>query len=282
MSNIFEMFGDSIISEQTQQAPNNKIFVISAGGSIFFGEDVDKELVVRFVSTIEELISEGFRFCIVVGGGKPAREYCRIADTLGVNNFVKDKAAILATKANATILAGLFKNSDLCIDKHISDSKAIISSGKIPIYGGVLPSLTTDSVAALLAEYLDAVFVNLTNVNGIYSSDPRYNKDAKLYDKISYNKLLSILREANSLPGQNFVLDIPCVLILRRSKIKAAVLNGRNIDNLRSFIKGQSFEGTLIEPSNEDFLDNKDTDYPNMKGTKSFNEDKIDLDEIEY
>ena len=269
-------------SYSPSQVSSGKLLVLSAGGSIFFRETPDVELIRSFASALEELCNEGCHFAIVVGGGSNARRYCKAAKTLGLNNFLTDLAAIQVTKANAILLSGAIKNSSACIDAKLEKAKELIGIGKIPVYGGILPSLTTDSVAALLAESLGATFVNLTNVDGIYSADPSKDEDAEFYERLDYSSLIIILRKPTSKPGQNFVLDLPCALILRRSGIRAAVLKGDDFENFKSFIRGYSFRGTTIESGAEDYVSEavEDEEIPSaeeqaLSGSK-------DLEEVEY
>ena len=114
------------------------------------------------------------------------------------------------------------------------------------MFGGLYPGITTDAVASLVAEALDARFINLTNVDGVYTADPNVEPYAKLIEHMSYEKLLSLIRVADSKPSQHVILDLPCCLIIRRSGIPAAVLNGNNLDNFKEFVRGNNFKGTTI------------------------------------
>jgi uridylate kinase len=268
---MFEMFEAMSQNESIQesssspQQDNGKRFVISAGGSVFFGQKPDAALIAKFGSCIEELHNEGFRFAIVAGGGSIARTYCAAATSLGMSNFLTDNAAIHITRANAALMLGSLKDGCREVLSSPEKAEAVISSGKIPVYGGLMPSLTTDAVAALLAEFLDATFVNLTDVGGIYSSDPSKHPGAKLYEKLTHAKLMAVLKIAASKPGQNFVLDTPSCLILRRSKLRAAVLKGSDLENFRAFVRGQPFTGTLIEDEQQGSPSEADEDTEEIK-----------------
>ena len=126
-------------------------------------------------------------------------------------------------------------------------SGEIIAEGKIPVFGGMIPGYTTDSVAALLAEYLHGTFINLSNVKGVFDSDPKFNPNAKFYEKLNYSELLSFLSAMENKPRQHVILDVPCALILKRSKIKTIVLDAKNMQNFENAVQGKKFEGTTIE-----------------------------------
>ena len=134
----------------------------------------------------------------------------------------------------------------------LKKSKTLIASGKIPVFGGMIPGVTTDFVAAILAEYLGGTFINLSNVDGVYDSNPRDNPDAVLYRELSYQALIKILLKEETKPRQNLVLDIPAALILKRSKITGLFLNGSRLQNFESAVRGESFEGTIVSSSGAD------------------------------
>lgn len=223
-----------------------KIFVVSVGGSILVDEKPLTTFISKFSQAINDLYGEGFRFCLVVGGGKIARNYVASAKTFGANNFALDEIGIQATKLNALMLINSLENAYPEVLTDINKVEEIISKGKIPVFGGLMPGFTTDAVAALLAEKLGADFVNLSNVEGIYSSDPEHNPRAKFYPEISYENLLSLIRLSESKPGQNVILDLPCCLILKRSKIPSIVLDGKDLENVKAALRGEDFKGTVI------------------------------------
>ena len=251
MFDMFENMNSSDSESSSVSSYSGKTFVVSAGGSIFFKQKPDSGLLKEFASCIEELKTEGYKFVIVVGGGQVARNYCEAASELGMNNFAIDKVAIEITRANASLMLGSLKDAHQEVLTDISKAKQVLDSGKIAVFGGLMPSLTTDAVGVLIAEFLDASFINLTNVDGIYNKDPSKHDDAELYEKINHDKLIQVLKKASSKPGQNFVLDMPSCLILRRSNIRAGVMDGSDLENFKSFVRGQSFTGTLIEDFEE-------------------------------
>lgn len=242
-------------SGRNQAASSNEnIFVVSIGGSVLLNEGINSETISKFAASISSLHREGFKFALVVGGGEICREYVLCAEELGANNFFLDELAIKITRANASLLIAALKEEaypEVLAD--IGVARGIIDSGKIVVYGGIIPGATTDFVAALLAESLGAKFINLSNVDGIYTSDPKKNKRAKMYPAIDYDKLMGVIASAESKPGQNLVIDLPACNILRRSRIKALFLNGQNLENFESAVRGQSFTGTIVseEPSAE-------------------------------
>jgi uridylate kinase len=108
------------------------------------------------------------------------------------------------------------------------------------------PDQTSDSTAAKLARNLNAEFVNMTNVKGLYDKDPNKFKNAKFISRISYNDFNKMTTKMKYKPGQHFVLDQHASLIIRKNKIKTVIL-GSNLKNFGNYLNGKRFVGTVIE-----------------------------------
>ena len=104
---------------------------------------------------------------------------------------------------------------------------------------------TSDSTSAKLASFLNAEFINLTNVNGLYTSDPRKNKDAKLISKISAKEMKKMANKMKFTPGQHFVIDQEAAKIVMNKKIKTFII-GNDVKNFVNLIEGKEFIGTEI------------------------------------
>ena len=92
----------------------------------------------------------------------------------------------------------------------------------------------------MIAEKTKAVqFINATDVDGIYDSDPNNNKKAKMFKKIEIKKLKKILIHEDSIAGGYDLMDIVALKIIERSKIKTRVIKS-DIKNLEKAIKGQA------------------------------------------
>lgn len=226
---------------------SSSIFVVSIGGSLIVDESGPNPEKIRLIAdAVSTLHSQGKQFVLVVGGGKSARSYVEAMRALGANNFVQDLAGINVTRVNALLVAHAVQSAHKEVLDDFSKAKEIIDAGKIPVFGGHIPFFTTDSVGALIAEALNGTFVNLTNVDGIYDSDPAVNAEARRFDEISHNHLVQLIMQSGSTPGQNVVLDLAACLILQRSKIPGVVLSGNDLQNFSNYINGYSFVGTVI------------------------------------
>ncbi len=238
-------------TQPTAAVPFGNVFVLSVGGSILIDGKPSVTAIAKFSECLNDLIRDGSHFVVVVGGGKVAREYISAAKTLGASMFQQDLLGIDITRANAALLAVSIENAEQRILTDVKEAAAVLERGKTPVFGGLLPGLTTDAVAALIAEFLHATFVNLSNVDGVYSADPATNPGARFYPELSYDRLLSIVKLSAMQPGQNLVVDLPAAMILRRSKIPAFFLNGKDLENFKSAIRGQEFRGTVVRESVE-------------------------------
>lgn len=230
----------------------SRVLVLSLGGSLFFDEAPLVEKIGEFSRVLLNLHASGHKFVLVVGGGKTARNYVSAVESFGETNFFQDKLGIAITRANAKVfIASLGKQTHERVLTDPLQALDVLSKGKIPVFGGLLPSFTTDAVSALVAEALRGDFVNLTDVDGIYSADPKKSKSATFFDEISYGELFKLVLKKKSKPGQNFIIDLPCLNILKRSNLRGFVLNGNDFANFESFVNGGQFRGTVIHLGEE-------------------------------
>lgn len=198
--------------------------VISLGG-IFFADAAR----IKAVAAVLEELAESHRIYVVTGGGQPAREYIKIARDLGANETVCDYIGIAATRLNAQLLISALRNAypePLTDYKEVAE--ATVKDGEcIPVIGGVSPGYTTDAVAAILAEYVNAeLLLSVTSVDGVYEADPRVHPEAKKYDRISVKELLSIVMQEELKAGSRIVIDPVAAKMIERSGIKTIVIDG--------------------------------------------------------
>ncbi|HEU13061.1 MAG: UMP kinase [Thermoplasmata archaeon] len=213
--------------------------VISLGGSLVNPGGIDDSFLHRFSEMVNSL-KERYRFIIVVGGGRLARDYIEMARKRGESEYFLDMIGIMATRMNAMLVKSYIKNARFSTDMRD------IFSGNV-VMGGTEPGHTTDAVSMLVAELLGVKSViNATTVDGIYDRDPKLNPGARLIDDISYGDLLSLFYLNSSGAGPNQVLDFLSIKIAERSRIEIRVINGRDIDNFISAIEGKHFRGTRV------------------------------------
>ncbi|MFZ3382511.1 MAG: UMP kinase, partial [Candidatus Methanoperedens sp.] len=119
-------------------------------------------------------------------------------------------------------------------------------TGKIIVMGGVTPGQTTDAVSAVLAEYVGAdMLINATSIDGVYTSDPKKNTDAKKFETMTPHQLIEIVMKTEMVAGANSPFDLLAAKIIERSNIKTIVLNGENPQNIIDAVNGK-YNGTVI------------------------------------
>lgn len=264
---MFPDFFDKAMQETSSSSPassganQREIFVVSIGGSLLFQESgPDLEAIQRIASVINNLALEGYKFALVIGGGKPCRIYVEAGRKMNASEFSLDQLGILITRANASLFIQSLSNAHSEVITDFGNVLPLIEKGKIPVLGGMHPGFTTDAVAVLLAEKLRGTFINLSNVDGVYSSDPASHKKAKLFRELSYERLLETVATLEVEAGQHGVLDVPAAIVLKRSRIPALFINGNNLENFESAVKGQPFNGTIVQSSEVETVETEETE----------------------
>jgi len=226
--------------------------VFSLGGSLVNPGRPDREYVQKFA----KLVLGGKRkFGVVVGGGRNARIAADKVRAHGGSEYEADEAAIAWTKKNAKIamriineVAGKEIACPIMPDT-FSEARSLSKHYKIVVMGGTIPGITTDTDAVLLAECLRAKrVINLSNVNGVYSDNPKKNPKAKKFGRMSYMQMIR-LAGANDTraAGTHFVFDFVACKLIARSKIEAHFLDGRKFGEVRKAVEGKRHSGTVID-----------------------------------
>jgi len=116
------------------------------------------------------------------------------------------------------------------------------------VVGGLQPAQSTTAVAALAAEAIGAEkLIIATDVEGVYTDDPKKKPDAKLLREVTLSRLEEILRGSSHAAGEYKLIDQLALKVLRRSGITALVIDGRRPENLEKALSGERV-GTLIIP----------------------------------
>ncbi|MEW6070017.1 MAG: UMP kinase [Candidatus Thermoplasmatota archaeon] len=218
---------------------------ISVGGSLL------GELNLRYLKQLASILtklSSKHKLWVVVGGGEIARKYISGARALGLDESYLDSIGIDITRANAKLLLGALPQAYPEIPKDLDSALSAGKVANIVVMGGIHPAQTTDAVTAMLAERAKAEkLIIMTDVDGIYTKDPKKHKNAELLMKLSYEKLLEVTSRIGLEAGAKNPIDPVCAKIIIRSKIPAFVINGKNLKNLENLIEGKAFVGTTIK-----------------------------------
>ena len=224
-----------------------EVIVFSLGGSLIVPDNVDYDYLHKFKNFIK-ILNKNYKIVIITGGGKTARNYISSLRKEKANEYFYSLVGIMSTKLNARLVSGFF-NLKEPIPDNLNDIKKELSKNSLVICGalGFQPGMTSDGDAAEIAEYLHAnLFVNLTNVDGLYNKNPAKYNNAIFIPQISYKKFLDAAGHIRYEAGQHFVLDQAAAKIIARAKIITLIINGKKLENLSKYLKGKKFRGTLI------------------------------------
>jgi len=206
--------------------------VIKLSGRVF-SDDTASELK-RYSAMLAEA-SDKVQPVVVAGGGKVARHYINIARELGSDEASLDILGIEVSRLNARLLiAALGDHAYPSVPEDLEQVSKAAASDKVVVTGGLHPGQSTNATAALIAEKVKAGrFLNATDVDGIYDSDPNKNKNAKMFKEVTVKKCLEILGSENSAAGAYDLMDIVALKVIERSKIPTVVLRSEpaNIKN---------------------------------------------------
>jgi uridylate kinase len=222
-----------------------RTIVLSLGGSAIVPESINASFLNDFKTLITGFVSEGNRAIIVCGGGMTARKYQQgLKDIITPSPESLDWLGIYATRINALLIKEMF--GSLAYGSIITDpTQKIITSLPIMIASGWKPGFSSDMDAVLLAEQFNASeVINISNIEYVYDKDPKKHPSAKKLETISWSEFRKIVGDS-WIPGLNMPFDPIAAKKAHELKLKVIVLN-MNLENLRSCINDDSFNGTTI------------------------------------
>jgi uridylate kinase len=221
--------------------------VIRIGGSVV-ATPVNTQLISEYAKILKRLKAEGHVLAVVVGGGALAREFIKIAKELGLAEKDQDDLAIGVSRLYAQLFAKMLGKAG-CekIPTSVEKAAECLEKGRIAVLGGLKPGMTTDTVAALVAERINAdILIKATDQEGVYTKDPRKHPDAVKLDRLSFEDLPKVLAENKHKAGIHQILDPEAIKILKAKRIKVQVLNGFKPENLIPAVEGKKV-GTVID-----------------------------------
>lgn len=213
---------------------------------------LDKHKLESIAKVVKKLHQEKVQVGIVIGAGNIWRG--KLAKAMNIDPATGDYMGMIATVINATALSNAIERFNLkCRVMSSVEVKSVaepylrlraiahLNAGKVVIFAGGTgnPYFTTDTAAALRATEIEAeaIFMAKNGVDGVYTADPRKNKNAKLIKKISFQECV------NKKLG---VMDLTALttLIASNDKIKIHVF-GMKEENFINVVKGKNI-GTVL------------------------------------
>lgn len=220
--------------------------VIRVGGSVI-GSPPDAKLITQYADILKDLKLHGHELVVVVGGGAFARDFIKLAQEMELNEWDQDEAAIAVSRIFAQLLDKRLGDSGCgSVATSIGDVTRCLKQWKIVVMGGLKPGMTTDAVAAMVAERIKAdLLIKATDQDGIYDKDPRKYPDARKLDKLGFDDLLKPFESDRHRAGIHQILDPEAVKILQKSRTRTVVVNGFKSENLLRVVRGEKI-GTII------------------------------------
>ena len=226
-------------------ALKKETLVLKLSGSLFFSEDF-----ARTAGAIREALvkSSDLRVVLVAGGGKKAREYIQVASESGADQATLDEIGIMVSRVNGLVLASaLGEFSESKVPETLRELVDSLRQGtRAVVMGGLHPGQSTNAVGALVSEKVKAKrFINATDVNGVYTKDPRKFKDAKPIDRITPRRLAKVIGGESMRAGGYDLMDPVALKLLERSKIDTWIVKCEP-EMIESALLGKRVGGTEI------------------------------------
>lgn len=223
-----------------------KTIVLSLGGSLIVPSRLDHAYLRAFRRFVLDLLKQGYRVIIVCGGGRLAADYINAAKDLAkVDADNLDLLGIYATKINAQLVKSLF--GKLAHDTVVEDpSKKVATSKKIVVGSGWKPGFSSDQDAVLLAQQFKAdTILNLSNIPYVYDKDPNKHKHPKALKELSWSRYISLIPKRWT-PRLNTPFDPVASRTAQKAKLKVVVMGGKDLKNVKDYLSGRKFRGTVI------------------------------------
>lgn len=229
--------------------PKYKRVLIKLSGEGLMGDreyGLDTETLRRTALEIKSVAEMGVEVCLVIGGGNIFRGVSTAAREM--ERTSADYMGMLATVINALALQNALENIGLQTRVQSAIPMAMVceayirrramrhmEKGRVVIFaaGTGNPFFTTDTAAALRAVEMNCdILVKATQVDGVYTADPKKDKDAKRYDVLSFTDVLT-----NNLQ----VMDATAIALCRENSLPIMVFN---LHESGAFSKVVAGEGT--------------------------------------
>ncbi len=211
----------------------------------------DEKKLKAVANVVKQAHDLGVQISLVVGAGNIWRG--RLADKVGIERSTADYMGMLGTIMNALALQSALESLGLStkvmsainvpqVCEPYIRRKAIshLEKGQVVVFAGGTgnPYFTTDSCATLRALEInaDSIIMGKNGVEGVYDSDPRTNKDAKLLKKLTYTEVMS---------KKLAVMDLTAVAMLADSDVKIHVFNMSDPTSLLKVLQGEDIGSTI-------------------------------------
>jgi uridylate kinase len=237
--------------------PAYKRVLLKLSGEALMGDDpygINREVIDRIVAEIGEVARLGVQIAVVIGGGNIFRGVA--GASAGMDRAQADYMGMLATVMNALAMQSALEKqnvatrvqtaipmSSVCEPYIRRRAMRHMEKGRVVIFaaGTGNPFFTTDTAAALRAAEMNCnAMLKGTQVDGVYSADPRKDQNAKRYEELTYLDVLA--RDLN-------VMDASAISLSRENKLPIIVFNIHAPGAFAAVMRGEGLFTRITEPS---------------------------------
>ena len=238
-------------------APVYKRVLLKVSGEALMGKreyGLDTEMVATIATDVKAVVAMGVEVCLVIGGGNIFRGVAGAAS--GMDRAQADYMGMLATVMNALAMQSALEKrgvptrvqsaipmATVCEPYIRRRAERHMEKGRVVIFaaGTGNPFFTTDTAAALRATEMkcDALLKG-TQVDGVYSADPRRDPAAKRYDELTYLEVLS---------RDLAVMDAAAISLARENRLPIIVFNIHAPGAFAAVMRSEGVFTKITEPS---------------------------------
>ncbi|WP_066569807.1 UMP kinase [Snodgrassella sp. CFCC 13594] len=233
--------------------PKYQRVLLKLSGESLMGSDafgINRDTIMQITAQVKEIVDMGVEVAVVIGGGNIFRGMAQSAK--GMERATADYMGMMATVMNALALKEAFETQGVKarvqsalsmqqVAETYARPKAIqyLEEGKVVIFaaGTGNPFFTTDTAAALRGAEMNCdIMLKATNVDGVYTADPKKDSSATRYQNITFDEAIS----------KNLkVMDATAFALCREQKLNIVVFGIFKDGALKKVIAGED-EGTLV------------------------------------
>ncbi len=236
-------------------APEPKRVLLKVSGEALMGQrdyGMDGDTLLRIANDISDVVATGHQVCLVIGGGNIFRGISAAAR--GMDRAQADYMGMIATVMNAlgmqnalekigvaTRVQSAIPMASVCEPYIRRRAMRHMEKGRVVIFaaGTGNPFFTTDTAASLRAVEMGCDFLlKGTQVDGVYSADPRKQPDAERYEQLTYHDVL-----ANDLA----VMDAAAISVARENKLPIVIFNIHAAGAFGQVMRGEGRFTTIVE-----------------------------------
>jgi len=239
------------------QAPLYRRVLLKLSGEALMGEreyGLDTDMVSDIARDIGDVVAMGVQVCVVIGGGNIFRGVSGASK--GMDRAQADYIGMLATVMNALAMQNALERlhvptrvqsaipmASVCEPYIRRRAERHMEKGRVVIFGAGTgnPFFTTDTAAALRAAEMNCdALLKGTQVDGVYSADPRKVPNATRYDRLSYHDVL-----AKDLK----VMDAAAISLARENRLPIIVFNIHASGAFAQVMRGEGKYTRIVEAS---------------------------------